>query len=366
MLDKAKKKYTKSPSCKANINIKTLKNSDELSFILDSSINAEITIDLFKLKDEPKAFAVVLAGNINKWIKAGSLHRVLEVYDESLQTPELDKIINNGLIRFLNNIQPRNKVNIQYKLGKDIPNTINGCIKFINDDTKSKILYQILKKQDNFYPYARKMLAQTAVKLANSDGELVDVLNSFYKVMEKNIFFEIIDRVTGGIDNTGIKKVLSKTNKFNICRYTKNEVANDKKKRIELLKDIAKTPSSVKNINFVITFSVSDLKELASVMRFNLLQWYFKDKFICAARNCRNPVRYKMRVNKYNQGKVRLDITKEKDLTEILFGVGMKKNDDVSKFVEKYKCYKRIEGGKAIDKSDITSAFGKLYKYYYW
>lgn len=354
---------------KANIDIKTFKDLSILNPILDSSINAEISVDLYKLKETPKAFAIVVAANIDKWVKSGTLHDVLKMFDENIRTPELDKIINNGIIKFVSTIGVKKPGRYTvYKLGKEIPKAIDSCINFMDTNTKSKVLSEILIRRDIFYPYSRKVLAQTATKLANSDKELVGVLNSFYKVIERKTFFEIVNKVTDGIKNTEIQKILNKTKKFNVCRYTKAEVKNDSKKRVELLKDIARAPSSAKNINFMITFNINDLKELASIMRFNFLEWYFKDRFRCAARNYNRPDRYKIDLKRYikNIGldKIHLEPIKENELTEMLFGVGLKKNDQVQKFIDKYKIHKKIESGIALQKKDISSAFGN--GYWYW
>jgi hypothetical protein len=354
----------------ASIDIKTLNDNRILSSVLNSSTNTTISVDLTKLKASPKAFAVVMAANIDGWVKSGTLYKILKIYDESVRTPELDKIINNGIVEFASNIEARKPGRYtRYKLGKEIPNAISGCIDFMDTETKSKVLSEILGKQNSFYPYARKILAQTAVELASSDAELVGVLNSFYKVMEKKAFFEIVDKITDGIDNPGVKKVLDKTKKFHVCRYEKAEVKNDSKKRVELLKDIARTPSSAKNLNFMINFSVSDLKEMASIMRFNFLQWYFRDRFKCTARNYSRPDRYKAQLDRYikNTGldKITIDTMTDNELTEMLFGVGLKKNDEVTKFVERYKCYKKVEAGISLQKDEVGKTFGR-YGYYYW
>jgi len=275
-----------------------------------------------------------------------------------------------GIIAFVSKIEPRKPGRYtRYKLGKEIPKAISGCVGFMDANTKTKVLSEILGKQDSFYPYARKLLAQTAAELASSDKELIGVLNSFYKVMEKKAFFEVVDKIPGGINNPGVQKVLDKTKKFHVCRYTKAEIKNDNDKRVELLKDIARTPSSAKNLNFMVTFSVKDLKSLASVMRFNFLQWYFKDRFRCAARNYNRPDRYQTQLDRYikNTGldKIQIETLGENDLNEMLFSVGLKKNDEVTKFVERYKCYKKIENKTAIQRDDVVKAFGNI-GYYYW
>ena len=352
----------------AIVDIKTLKDVSVLNQILNSSVDSRVSVDLSKLKDSPKAFAVVVEANIDRWVKSCILNDVLKTYSDNIKTPELSKIINDGIIKFASNIEARKPGRYtRYKLGKEIPRAIDGCMGFMNANTKSKVLSEILGKQDNFYPYSKKMLAQISTELASSDEELVGVLSSFYKVIEKKAFFEIVNRVTGGIKNVGVQKVLDKTKKFHVCRYTKAEVKNDAKIRAELLKDIARTPSSAKNLNFMISFDVNDLKQLASVMRFNFLEWYFKDRFECTAKNYNRPDRYKSDLEKHikNTGldKIHLEAMKEDELTEILFGVGLKKNDEVVNFVERYKYCKKIESGISLQKEDLTIAFKG---YYYW
>jgi hypothetical protein len=354
----------------AYINIATFKNQDVLVPIIKSAVSSNISVDLSKLKKSPKAFSLVLAANIDDWAKSGALNEILKVYDKDVRTPELDRIINNGIIKLLSNAKARkpNKYTV-YKLGKEIPKAIKSCIGFMDDKTKSEVLSKILDKQDNFYSYARKLLAQTAAELANSDKESIEVLNSFYKVMEKKAFFDVVGKVTGGMSNPSIKKILDKTKKFHVCRYTKSEIKSDSKRRVELLKDIARTTSSAKNLNFMITFKVEDLKELASVMRFNFLQWYFKPRFRCAARNYNRPEKYKLQLNQYTKGtgldKIEIDTMTDDELTELLFGVGLKKNDEVTKFIDKYKHYKKVEAGIPLDRKEISKTFGR-YGYYYY
>jgi len=350
----------------ARVDIKDLKDSEVLGDILNSAVKSIVSVDLRKLQDSPKAFEMVVLSNISNWITTGSLPKFLKIYNKNNRSDAIDKIISDGVCSFMDGIIPRRG---RYKLGKDIPNTIRDCAEFFDQDTKSKILASIINKNDNFYSYARKLLAQTSAELASSDQELISVLDTFYKIIEKDAFFEVVSKVQGGLQHPGVKRILGKTKKFNVCTYTKAEVKADKDKRVELLKDIARSPSSSKNLNFIINFTTEDLEALAPVMRFNLLQWYFKDRFKCAGRNHNRPEKYKKTIDKIVKSsgldKVHLPALSENILKNILFSVGMKKNAEVTTFVNQYKAFKRIESGLSMSREDAHKTFGRgLYFYY--
>lgn len=350
----------------AKVDIKELKDSEVLADILSSTIKSTVSVDLSKLKDNPKAFEAVVVKNIGSWISSGALPKFLKLYDKNNRSGAIDEIIRDGVCSFMQDIKPRKG---RYKLGKDIPSTIKDCIEFFDSDTKSKVLKSIIEKQDSFYSYARKLLAQTAVELADSDSELIEVLNTFYKVMEKDAFFNITNRIQGGVQNPGVQRVLNKTKKFNVCTYTKAEVKADKSKRIELLKDIARAPSSAKNLNFIINFTTEDLEALAPIMRFNLLQWYYRDRFRCASRNYNRPDRYKKNIARMTKNtgldKINLPPLSETALKNMLFSVGLKKNNEVVGFVEKYNAFKKIESGLAMTRDDAHKVFGRGMYFYY-
>ena len=337
----------------ANIDIKSIKDSDTLKHIVYSATCSKIQVDLEKLKTSPKAFTAVLAANIDNLIKTGLLSKM---YNDNIRNSEADNIVNSGIIKFTKNIKAKSK-HTNYKHGKKIPEIIYSCIPFMTDNTKSIVLSEIIEKRNNFYPYSRKLLITVAVKLANSDKELLEILSAFYKVMDGKDFYKIAEKITDGPNNSHVQKILEKTNKFNVCNYTKSEIESNDKKRIELLKHIIRTPSSAKNLNFTVTFTAKDFKKVAPMMRFKFLQWCFKYKFgwylTCYYAF---PTTYKERVSKAekNTGLDKIIINmNEKELYEILFSVGLKKNNEVIKFVNNYKCYKKINNGNPLTRNEV-------------
>jgi hypothetical protein len=348
------------------VDLKRLNDVDAVKSVINNADSTIANIDLEGLVGDPKTFAAVLSYNVEQWANTNMLPKILKLYNNGMRTPELDKIVNKGICSFLDNIKSKNK---SYNLGKQIPNILKECSEYFDKDTKAKALSVIVDRHDKFYSYAKKILANTAVDFAESDKELLLVLNTFYKVMDKDTFFNVINKIPNGINNPDIQKVMSKTKRFNVCKYTKAEVKNDDKKRAELLKDIARAPSSAKNLSFIVSFTLKDLEELAPVMRLNFLEWYFKDRFRCTARNYNRPERYRKNIDKIlaNTGldKVKLPNIPENKLTTMLFAVGIKKNDQVTNFVERYKAYQKLESGVSMTRAQAEKSFGKRL-HYYW
>ena len=82
-----------------------------------------------------------------------------------------------------------------------------------------------LDNSDNFYPYAKKSLADVAVNICSSEPELIKILNSFYKVIEKYTFYNLVNKMDKGIENEDIKKILKKTKTL---VFISCEISNDK------------------------------------------------------------------------------------------------------------------------------------------
>lgn len=360
-------------SCKVTVNVDDLmkKCPDSFNAAITKAAPKEINIDLAKLVKDPKAFTDVLMHSIDSLAQSSySMNKVLNLYKKSVRSPELDKLISGKIISQFENIQAKRGYRNRYKQGKEVPKVLDKCIELFDNEDKSRVLKAIFEKQENFYPYARKMLALTASSIASEESELVGVLNSFYKVMEKEAFFNIVEQINGGVEHKAVKKILDKTKKFHVCRYTKAEIKASKKKKIELLKDIARSPSSAKNLNFRVSVSVNELEELAPVMRFNLLKWYYKDRMKQASTCHSRPGDLQRRLNRTMKNSPTNNINmpnfSEKDLQKLLFTVGIKKNAETSQFTEAYKAYKKISQGLSMTRQEAQQAFGREYSYYYW
>ena len=339
------------------VDIKKLNDQEAVDAILKSSSNAEIYVDLQKLKNDPDTFIKVLSSNIDDIVNLNSMSKLLKMYTKDIRTVELDKIISNKVCSYVENLKPK----ARYKLGKEVPIALRECTGLLDEEAKSKILSLILDKNKSFYTYAKKDLAGVAIDLSKNDDDLASILNTFYKVLEKEEFLKIINNITDRIDNNKNKKILKKTKRFNVCRYSKAEVKNDADRRVKLLKDIARTPSSIKNMDFKIAFTLKDLENLASIQRFNLLKWYFNGKFNCAAYNYNRPNQYDSQISNYDSiDKISLPNFSESELVNLLFSVSLKKYDEVTLFVNRYKVFKKFRSGMALTKKER-----KNFNYYY-
>ena len=363
-------------TCKVSVNISDLmsKCPDSFKTALAQAAQTYINIDLNKLVKDPKVFADVLCYSIDKLSSSPTkMGKVILLYNKSIRTPELDTLIGNKVISQLEAIQTKKsqwRGRARYRHGKDVPKIIEQCIDLFNDESRQKLLKLIFEKNEDFYPYARKMLIATASLIAEDESDLINILNNFYKIIDRDTFYNIIGKINGGMDNDIVKKIISRTKKFNVCKYTKAEIKSDRVKKIQLLKDIARTPTSVKNLNFKVVFGASEIEELAPIMRFNLLKWYYKEKFRAAAACYRFPNNLKTRLAQIAKtsptGNITISSLKEVELKKLLFSVGLKKNAEVSQFMTAYDGFKQISQGIMLSRAEARSAFGRVYSYYYW
>ena len=154
---------------------------------------------------------------------------------------------------------------------------INFCINcnLLSDSIyKNAMIDIILTFYNNFYLHLKKSLAEIVTKLVelNDEERIFQILNAFKYSMSVNSFAELMTKISGGMDNPDIKKILSGINKFECIRYTEEEIKSDDNKRRQLIRSIIKRPTMAKDINFAINVAMEDIKSLPPITRFEFFK----------------------------------------------------------------------------------------------
>ena len=225
------------------------------------------------------------------------------------------------------------------KHNMEYPRLINGCAPYLTDLGKSKVLDRILKYQSNFYSSGRKSLSISAVEfLTQNDSRALPVLEAFYRILPKESFDLLMDKTENGMQNKGVERILKKTKRYKLYNYTEESI-KDPKVKIELLKDLARSPSLVKKLEYDVRINVDDIKQVAPAMRFKFLQFIYKRELYFT----RYGSYYRFNQTKKNildyrhKSKLKVPLIPVEEMKEILFSVSLQKNAEVTKWLDQYQ-----------------------------
>lgn len=328
-------KKTNKPQILTNVDIRKIKDFNTVREIINKSLDSYTEINLFDFAHDSEVMKTILKEQIDIWIKDGNISTNIKAF-KGINDYEIKDIVGKGFLNFISNLKCPSGYRRFY--GQEVAKEIGACVNYFNKEDKPKIISKAVEKQDLFYPYAKKHLCSSLLGLASTDNEIILVLSSFYKVLNNKLLAQAIDSLTDGEKNKELRKILDKAKRFSVCKYSKDDLS-DKDKRIALIKDIGRTPTSTKNLRFDINITVDDLKHMAPVMRLKFLEWCFDDLF----RHMRYNYNYSWvlkRIKAYKFNKIKIDLLSENDLRELLFTVGIKKNSRATKFIENYNKYR--------------------------
>lgn len=222
------------------------------------------------------------------------------------------------------------------------------CQQFLTDDAKDKILNTFLDNNKNFQSYGRKIMSGLAADyVPNGDERAFRVLKNFYRILRKDDFTKLMSKIDGGFDNQLVQKILSKTKIYSLYYFNKDKVLSDHATKIKLLKELARTPSLVKKLDYDLKVSIKDIKEIAPAMRFGFLQFIFQNDMRSIRYTSSYQTQYAQQRIKDNREKMKLKMPNisTEEMKDILFSVCIRKNGEVNRWLTDYKKYLDILAG---------------------
>lgn len=193
-----------------------------------------------------------------------------------------------------------------------------------------------------FYNNAGKKLISSVSNLIDKSDICLATYFIKYNCSSLNIncLKRLISIVPEGIKNKEIQEIMSRIPKYKAMVYDEAEVNNNLDTKIKLLKEITRTTSSMKNIQFKLKIGKEDLLKLAPVMRFKFLSHALRRE-IGYAFFVSNSAELKRRLSYYpsSSANIYVDVISPEDMKELLFSLTIKKNDKVSGWLEKYTKY---------------------------
>lgn len=349
-----------------SIDISTI-DKDIRSKLLKTHKLSEVPIPLDKIKNDRDLYNRFVADSIDSFENTHLLNDYIDFVKQNSYNST--KQINELLFRCLNNIDKK-LVSPYHTIwyGGQIVRLVNVVSPYMNSETKKKFISSFGSNVKRFYSGSREGIVKTLLSLVEDENDLLNIVADNYRYMNGDTFDKVLDKVSNGADNPVIKNVLSKTKKFNATLYDEKKVKSDPKEKIKLLKDIARTPTSCKNVTFDIDFSFEELKKVAPVMRMNFLEWYHKEIFWTATRWCNNPKMFIQKLpSSYQPGakRVKLPVLNDEQLNNLLFTLTFNKTQRAIDFKNKYKGFIRLKNGDHFTKEEAMEYFGNVAKWYY-
>lgn len=199
---------------------------------------------------------------------------------------------------------------------------------------------------------AKKMILDQVVDVYRSDQQrLVQLVKEHATLLSPHTIKNIFNHLKDGENNPDIIKVINKSKKIRTALFTTEDLEDDDK-RFDLLRNIASTPTSLKYLRCPAEFSHEDIKKLAPVMRFKLLKTLhgpklrWGDKYYLNDSYYNTPTRIKSRVSnkeiKTGLNKIKIPDFTDEQLKELLFAVSLKKNMEVTTFLDKLDIYQQV------------------------
>ena len=229
----------------------------------------------------------------------------------------------------------------------EYPELIIESQDYIDDQAKSKIVSLIVSYHKNFYSQAKRQLAAISINfMQNGDERATDVLRAFYRSLKPDAFSQLMEKIDGGTENEKVKEILSKTKLFDYLKYPEDKVKNDAELKTQLIRDIAQTPSIAKRLNYVVDVSIDDIKKLPPVTKFKFLQNAFKYETMYSGYTWYSKNDAKMKINRararHKEDKLNMPYISGEEMGEILFSISLHKNDELNKWLDRYKNYLKV------------------------
>lgn len=230
------------------------------------------------------------------------------------------------------------QINICYSYNhkKRLFSSIHNAEYLLNDDAKVSISACLLQNEQKFYNSCFHLMVQTVVQFVPKDEDLIiGIIKKFNGNINADGLNILLGKIPDGENNKKISDTLKKCKIYQIIKQ-KESMSKDPQARINFFKLIGKMPSLIEKINFDIKMTVEDLNLLPPVARFNFIQYYFRYKVA----SLEYPVS-KYNTQNANNSRVKLDFIGYDQMKEILFPVSIRKNIQVSDWLNKYNVYLR-------------------------
>jgi len=223
---------------------------------------------------------------------------------------------------------------------------ITYCTPFIDHNAKSKIIDMAIKYNKNFYSYARKSLSKISTDfLTQDDSRSIDVLREFYRIIPTKDFDILMKKVPNGFDNTEAKKILSKTKLFEYLKYDEETINNSFNEKVKLTRAVAKTPTLIKRLPFILHIGKEHIKKISPATRFKFVQFAFKYEVMTAKRHGSwmhgQRLQYKIDAakSKVKENKLVVDHIGVEEMKELLFAICLQKNVEFVEWIKNYEKY---------------------------
>ena len=264
--------------------------------------------------------------SFSSWVK------VVSVYLQGDRSPSEDKIISDALLESLQSLKSGPAGGAYNSL---IPGVLAACADVFSPEEASKVIVEVVRTLSAHDVAARQVMIKAALAIACRDEEYISILSASYKIISNEDFDFLIAAVTDGIDNPGIKEILSKTKLFRLRNYDKKNVSAGSSARTALIRGISKSPGRAKRMKFCFEFSVDDLNTLPPVARFKLIRWYYAP-YIHAAGSYVDD--YALEVHKEKElspahKNISFGSIGRDDIVGLLLSIALKKNVKVSGFM---------------------------------
>jgi len=270
------------------------------------------------------------------------INSIYSYQQAKIKDGKVEEILNNQILHL---IETSSLYSIRYNMLR----LLKVAQKILTQKSESWVLQFLFTNHRELYT-TKKQLLNMISKYTLSYDERVKFLNTFHHSMDACMFSDIISGIPLGTKDKNVARVLNKSNKLAVCSFDAKD-AKDSKKREALVKHIVKTPTSAKNIDFKLTITYDDLKKLPPVMRFKFLNWYFDRMFdfihwggsyYRGRSTFLHNIESRHKIPNLKVESIPLDKMKS-----LLFSVGLKKNRQVSAWIDKYEDYWDIKFGKA-------------------
>jgi hypothetical protein len=239
------------------------------------------------------------------------------------------------------------------------------------DESKSKVFAELIDKTHHFTQNGRKRVIEYLISgslLPDKDPRLETVFETYYRSITQEQFDAMMKRIDGGVANSTVARVMSKSKVFNYQNYNEQAVKDNPVERLRLLKDIATTTTVLKRLPFEVHFGFEDVKQLAPVMRFEFLQFAFDLDIGVYGRRYYQYSRYanvpsltelERRIQGFKarrkMDKMKVDWIDPEQVKELLFALSLQKNEVVAAWIEKYTLAYNVKTGK--EKIQVYSGY---------
>lgn len=329
------------------------KISKDASSLFQFIMGKEIGLDLSTLMSYPSIleFALNEKGAENMFGSVYSARNFMRSFDKKhIKNTKVKEIINRQLIEVVEKCDPR-------YVSQCMSDFLSNSVDILTDENKSKIFKFVLDNKSKFGNNDKKGIYKMLPKYATSYDERIRFLATCHRSLPIATFNQVVSELPLKEKDGNVKNILNKNNKLSICKF-KEEDKDNEKKRKALIRHLVKTPTSAKNMPFDITITHEDLKKVAPAMRFDFFEWYYNRMFY----RIRNRVRwyryYGLQKNdilkNHRIANLKIELIAPDKIRTLLFSVGMKKYEKVSKWMETYETFYDIMSGKQVDINELN------------